>query len=579
MQLQPFFGSLFTRTGAVACLLTALLSCTYSPGGQDANVIVVGAGIAGLSAALEASAVGARVIVIERNSVGGGHAVKAGGFALVDTALQREKGIQDSPDLAYRDLFRWGKDPDPFWTRYYVEHSGTDVYDWLTDMGVTFKVILDTPESTVPRFHFTRGTAVNVIVPMLRKALLDPNIEFIWNTRVTELARSRGKITGVFTVNERDGSKQRFSAATTILATGGFQNDLKMVRENWPRDKALPKQFYKGAGTFATGDGYRFATWAGADMRNMDRQVTFYSGAPDPTDPSGLNGVYVENPAAIWLASDGRRFVNESANSKEVAAAVSELKPVSYWLIFDAKGSRRLNVRDALALNSKSVRDQILTNPKITATADTLDALARQAGLPAHGLTTSIETWNRMIQVGTDFKYGRFEPGNKATYIRAINEPPYFALRVYPLTRKSMGGPAINTEAQVVDASGLPIPGLYAAGELTGVAGINGQYGGSGTFLGPSVITGRVAGRSAGRASLLVADPVKYRPQETSDAVLSNMVPGFDLPGHWHYDAVHRLVFAQDYTCNRCHTDFANMRMANKSAEMQARLNTCANCH
>jgi len=579
MQPQPLTGSFITRVTSVAYLLTTLFGCTYGTGGQDADVIVVGAGIAGLSAALEASATGARVLVIEKNSIGGGHAVKAGGFALVDTALQRAKGIQDSPDLAYRDLFSWGEDPDPYWTRYYVDHSGPDVYDWLTDMGVQFKVILDTPESSVPRFHFTRGTAVNVIIPMLRKALLDPNIDFMWNTQVTELAKSRGKITGVFTTNERDGRKQRISAATTILATGGFQNDLKMVRDNWPADTGKPRQIYKGAGQFATGDGYRFAQWAGADMRNMDRQVTFYSGVPDPRDPAGSKGLYAESPAAIWLAGDGRRFVNESANSKQVAAAVGQLEPMSYWLVFDAKGSRRFNVRDALSVNSQSLRDEILADPNLTAAADTLDKLARQSGLPAHGLKTSIETWNRMIEVGTDFKFDRFKPSNKATYLRTISEPPYYALRVYPLTRKSMGGPAINIHGQVVDDSGLPIAGLYAAGELTGVAGINGQHGGSGTFLGPSVITGRVAGGAAAKASLITEGPTPYRSRKRDTGEISDTTPDFGLPGYWHYDAVHRLVFEQAYTCDQCHVSGSPIRMANKSAEMQVRLNTCTKCH
>ena len=163
--------------------------------------------------------------------------------------------------------------------------------------------------------------------------------------------------------------------------------------------------------------------------------------------------------------------------------------------------------------------------------------------------------------------------------MRTIDEPPFFTLRVYPLTRKSMGGPAINIQAQVVDDSGIPIPGLYAAGELTGVAGINGKYGGSGTFLGPSVITGRVAGRSAGLASLVLADPIKYRPRDTSGDVLTSASPDFDKPGYWHYDAVHRLAFEKAYTCDKCHSNMSTIRMANKAAQMQARLNTCTNCH
>ncbi len=310
----------FARSLPVLAGLLLAQACSQVDAPRDADVIVAGAGIAGLSAALEAADTGARVLVIDTNSVGGGHAVKAGGFALVDTALQREKGIEDSPDLAYRDLVRWGENPDPYWSRHYAEHSAAEVYDWLTGLGVEFRMVLPTPDATVPRFHFTRGTAVNAVVPMLRKALLHPGIRFVWNTRVTALAKARGQIIGVYTVNERNGVKQEWRAPATVLATGGFQSNLSMVRMNWPDDKALPAQIFAGAGRYATGDGYALAEWAGAEMRNMDRQVTFYTGVPDPRAPAGGKALYVENPASIWLDGNGRRFMDESADDKTVAA-------------------------------------------------------------------------------------------------------------------------------------------------------------------------------------------------------------------------------------------------------------------
>jgi predicted oxidoreductase len=578
MQPQPHIGQFFPRLVAYSLLLLGLGSCTQMQTGPDADVLVVGAGIAGLSAALEAAAEGARVVVLETNSVGGGHAVRAGGLALVDTALQRSKGIEDSPALAFRDLFRWGEDPDPYWTRYYVENSATEVYDWLTAMGVEFSVLLKTPQDSVPRFHFTRGTAVNVVLPMLRKALLDPNIRFVWNTEVTAIAKARGQITGVFSVNERDGSLKEWRATTTVLATGGFQNNLAMVRDNWPADQKSPAQIYKGAGHFANGDGHRLAVWAGGQVRDMDRKVTFYSGVPHPNDPAGNRGLYAENPAAIWLAANGRRFMNEAADSKEVAAAVSSLDNASYWLVFDSRGSRRLNVRDALAVNRQYRRDEILANPNITQQANSLTQLARQTGISPHSLRTSVETWNRMVDVGTDFQYGRFAPDNKPTYIAAIRQPPYYAIRVYPLTRKSMGGPVTDLRAQVVDNTNLVIGGLYAAGELTGVAGINGSFGGAGTFLGPSVLTGRLAGRSAARDALAAGRANAYRKPAKPPQRQSREVPNFGLPGFWHYDAVHRMASDKAYTCDRCHSG-PQMKMANKPSDMLARLSTCTSCH
>ena len=154
--------------GFVACIV--LGGCMRPEPKPDADVIVIGTGIAGLSAALEASAAGRTVLLIDANSVGGGHAVKAGGFALVGTPLQERKGYRDSPEIAARDLLAWGEDADAEWVRRYVTASRTEVHDWLTGFGVRWGFILDTPEHSVPRFHFANGAALNVVVPMMRAA-------------------------------------------------------------------------------------------------------------------------------------------------------------------------------------------------------------------------------------------------------------------------------------------------------------------------------------------------------------------------------------------------------------------------
>ncbi|MGI9290273.1 MAG: FAD-dependent oxidoreductase, partial [Gammaproteobacteria bacterium] len=340
MSIKPLCKFLLLLT-----LSILFISCTPVEVQPDADVIVVGGGIAGLAAALEAADQGASVLIIEANSVGGGHAVKAGGFAMVDTALQRSKGISDSADLAWRDLQRWGEDADPYWTRRYVEESATEVYDWLTDMGVQFSIVLDTPEDSVPRFHFTRGTAARVVIPMMRKALMNPRIAFQWNTRASKLITSDNVITGIETINERNGDRHKYLASAVILATGGFQNNLEMVRTNWPENQNEPDEIKLGAGHFATGDGYRLAEDAGAELQRMDRQVTFFQGIPDPRDENRARAIFGNNPAAIWVDDHGRRFVNESADSKTIEAAARTLEPMHFWMLFDSYGARKLNMR------------------------------------------------------------------------------------------------------------------------------------------------------------------------------------------------------------------------------------------
>ncbi len=569
------------RAGAVRTILllttawvTAwLTACTQSPGTRHADVIVVGAGIAGLSAALEASASGARVIIVDANSVGGGHAVKAGGFAIVNSALQQAKGISDNPGLAYADWLARGEDPNPYWAFRYAEHSAADVYDWLTGQGVEFKLVLPTPEDSVPRFHFTAGTAVNAVVPLLRKVLYDTNIEFLWNTRAVALARSGGKINGVQTRNERTGAKQLYRAAAVVLATGGLQSNLGEVTANWRADETAPGRLLLGAGEFATGEGHRLAAWAGAELRDMDKQVTFYNGLPNPRDPDGLRGLAAQNPAAIYVNDAGHRFMNERADDKQLELTLRGMPTPDYWLVFDSSGARRFSVRDAPWLTRDTLRTEVLDNPRVVHKADSIGALARSAGLSEHGLKTTLETWNRMVEVGEDFQFGRFGPRDPDRFAGAVTQPPYYAVRLYPMTRKNMGGPAVNLKTQVLNARGEPVPGLYAAGELTGVAGINGSYGGAGTFLGPSVYMGRIAGRAAAQAS----PPAEFytaMPRAAADPAPS---PG--APGYWHFDKAHSLVAERGYQCTMCHSDTNPMTAAAPRAVLLARLDTCVYCH
>ena len=559
------------------CVVSVSTSCTPLSPSNDADVVVVGAGIAGLAAALEAAAQGASVVVIEAASVGGGHAVKAGGFAMVDTALQRRKGIEDSAELAFKDLLAWGEDPNTYWAQRYAQESGAEVHDWLTNLGVEFVLLIPTPEHSVPRFHFTRGRAVNVVVPMLRKALQDPKIRFVWNMRATALLKSKAKITGVLGTDERTGIKQRFAADSVVLTTGGFATNLSKVRANWPADKQIPTDLLIGSGHYASGDGYRLAEWAGADLQNLDRQVIFYNGMPDPRDASSNRALHAQNSAAIWVNKQGRRFVNETADSKTVETAVSSLDPISYWVVYDANGAKRWQIRDADWLNKDTLGELILNNSEITVKADSIDELAKAAGIATHGLNTTLETWNRMVDVGTDFQHGRFTKDNNKPRAQALVTPPFYATRLYPYTRKSMGGPAINLYAQVLDESRTPIDGLFAAGELTGVAGINGKHGGSGSFLGPAVLTGRIAGASAAAASSR-SGALKRGSAAQSTQTTQSQADSTN-PGYWHFNQSHARVTELEWSCNRCHTDRHPQRMAVTANEMLNRLNTCLDCH
>ncbi len=550
---------------------------------------MIGGGIAGISAALEAETHGARVLIIEMNSVAGGHAVKAGGFALVDTPLQRAKGYRDSPEVAYRDLMAWGEDADSGWVRFYAENARTQVHDWLAGMGVKFAVLLDTPEGTVPRFHFTRGAAVNAIVPMLREALRRPRVQFVWNAEATEILRAEGRITGVRTRNLRSGAKRVYRGRTVIIATGGFESDLGRVRNAWPAQIPPPDRLLIGAGEYARGSGLRLADALGAHLTRLDHQVIFVNGLPDPRDASGEHGLLTQNPAAIWIDASGRRFTNEAAASKVTNRAVLRKSPATHWLVFDAEGVKHLTIRGAAWLSQQAIKTEILDNPVLVKRADSLAELAAAAGLPADALVETVARYNGFIERGLDTDYGRVGPGTGPDP-PAIRKAPFYAIQLYPMTRKSMGGLAIDREARVLDGASRPIPGLFACGEATGVAGINGSYGGSGTFLGPSVLIGRVAGRSAVASLPDIAGHETREPPRSALPAASRLAPPADAAalaalleqkreGYWHFGVAHALVLERKEQCRSCHTPDWPPGPANTTAQRLIQLDTCTRCH
>jgi predicted oxidoreductase len=577
---------------ALGIAAVTLGACTKREPADDADVIVIGAGIAGISAAIEAEAQGARVLVIEMNSVAGGHAVKAGGFALVDTPLQRAKGFRDSAEIAYRDLMAWGEDADPGWTRFYAENATTQVYDWLVAMGVRFAVVLDTPEDTVPRFHFTRGAAVNAVVPMLREALRRERIQFAWNAEATEILRSEDRITGVRTRNTRSAAKRVHRGRTVIIATGGFEGDLGRVRSAWPADVPPPQRLLIGAGEFARGSGLQLADPLGAGLKRLDHQAIFVNGLPDPRDSAGQHGLLTQNPAAIWVDATGRRFTNEAAASKITDRAVLRNSPATHWLIFDAPGARQLTIRGAAWLSPQTIKAEILGNAVLVRRGERIAELAAAAGLPADALTETVTRYNRFIERGLDTDYGRIGPGTGAAP-PPIRKPPFYAVQLFPMTRKSMGGLAIDREARVLDDAGRPIPGLFACGEATGVAGINGSFGGSGTFLGPSVLIGRVAGRSAvaslpdiagrdvdGPAQPLFSAPTRDgRLAPPADAAALAALLGQKREGYWHFSVSHALVLERSDKCQSCHTAAWPPGPASATEQRLAQLETCTRCH
>src|SRR5580698_11226039 len=235
---------------------TATPGADLSSATPPPDAIVVGAGISGLSAAYELAKGGARVLVVDIASVFGGHAVMAtGDLCIVGTPYQESQGFHDTPDIAYGDFMSWGEDANAKWVRYYVDHSREEIYDWLVSLGVTFEALVNPAGNSVRRTHRAKGRGIGVVSPIYAECLEQPGIAFAWNTRVESLLVDGRRIVGVATKNVRTDAKSELRAEAVVLATGGFQSNLDMVRESWPKGMPFPEHLLIGSGINSRGDG------------------------------------------------------------------------------------------------------------------------------------------------------------------------------------------------------------------------------------------------------------------------------------------------------------------------------------
>ena len=562
------------------------------PVAEPIDAIIVGSGIAGLSAAYELGRGGARVTIVDMASVFGGHAVMAtGDLCLVGTPFQAAKGLKDTPDIAFKDFLDWGEDADPAWVRYYVEHSRDEIYDWVTSLGVTFETFATPAGNSVLRTHRTKGRGIGLVSPIFGECARRPNISFLWNTRVDKLLTREGRVTGVHGKNVRTGEQRELTARVVVLATGGFQSNLDMVRESFARDVPFPERFLIGSGVNSTGSGLGLAREAGAKLTRLDHQWNYITGLPDPRYPGTNRGLHAVNADSVWVNADGQRFLAERSSAKFGFPVVARQKGATYWSIFDEASKRSFWVAGSDWGSFETIEKLIFADPAVVKSAPTLEELAGKCGLPAAALQSTIERFNRMVDKGVDEEFQRFGPG-KDYEPRKLGQPPYYCVQFFPLTRKSMGGVAIDRSGHVLDASDRIIPGLYAAGELTGLAGINGKAALEGTFLGPSIITGRVAGRTAlTEIGSKPEPPPRERPapspspQEGTNGACTTCHPLATLverprEGYWHFEKVHRVVLEKQWDCPKCHAELGTRFDASRHhIDRLAQVQVCRFCH
>ena len=437
------------------------------------DIVVIGAGGAGLSASIKASQGGAKVILLEKQGTVGGNTISAtGGLNAAETSVQKKLGIADSKDQFYKDTMKGGYNlNNPELVRNMVEEAPETV-DWLISVGVDLSDVGKMAGSTNSRTHRPQGgAAVGAhMVPVLEKAAVNAGVDLRKSSKVVDIIKKDGRAAGV--IVEKNGKKYTIAAKAVIIATGGFGANPDMVVKYKSDLKGFGTTNHKGA----TGDAFAWIEKFNAGLTQMDQIQTHPTVVPS-------NGMMiteaVRGNGAIMINREGKRFGSEMATRDVMSAAVLSQTGGTAYLVFDT------SVRKSLKAIEGYVKQGLLTE------GETPEELAKKLGIPSEALVETIKRYNGFVASGNDGDFGR--KGSEMP--RALSEGPYFAVEVAPAIHHTMGGIVINKKAEVLDVNGRPVPGLYAAGEVTG--GIHGGNRLGGNAVADICVYGKIAADSA----------------------------------------------------------------------------------
>lgn len=447
----------------------------------DVDVVVVGAGAAGLAAANTALEAGANVLVLEKVGVTGGSTTRSGGKILgAGTPWQEAQGYEDTPEMMYDYLMSFDRDGimDEDLVRAFCENSAENI-QWLVDRGVKIQDVEPIHSSLTPwRVHNveggggqTSGHGGQFCVP-LTNAYEQAGGKIIYNCRANELLTDEsGAVVGV-KAEKSDGSTVTVNAPAVILATGGYAHNEEMLAKY---NDFLPTNAYSGVPMTNVCDGIEMATAVGA--KNFD--------AP------GLQLVYVSydcycginEESGLIVSEDGDRVVNEWSYQSHVAQALADADSTCGYYITASKDGQCVEPYPTLAGGI-----QIESVPH----ASSIEELAGLIGMDPAVLQATVDRYNELCAKGSDDDFGK-----PAEYMIPVEGDTYYAFRMTPGSSVTFGGLQIDTGAHVLDTNDQPIPGLYAAGEVAFTGLFDAEYPCCGMAIGSAIYYGRVAAANA----------------------------------------------------------------------------------
>ena len=473
--IRAAFGDALAKAGVDASTLVKQVAAQTAEKTQetrDVDVVIVGAGGAGMSAAITAKQQGKTVLLLEKMPYVGGNTTKAtGGMNAAETHYQAEQGITDSVEQFVEDTMKGGHNiNNPDLVRTLAEKSA-DAINWLDEIGAPLPKVSFSGGATNARIHAPAdGSGVGgYLVNCFSETMEKLGIEVLLETKANEIIMVDGAAAGVKA--ESPDKELTINAKAVILTTGGFGANEEMYCTYRPDLRGTVTTNAPGA----TGDGIVMAQAVGADLVDID-QIQLHPTVEQATSMLITEGV--RGDGAILVNQSGVRFVNELQTRDVVSAAELEQEGQYAYVIFDQ------NLRGGLKATEKYIKNGIVTE------GETIEALAEKLGIDPAVLAKTLADWNDAVAAGEDKEFGR-----TTGMEHDLSKAPYYAIKVAPGIHHTMGGVKINTNTQVIDTNGNVIPGLFAAGEVTG--GVHGGNRIGGNAVADIVVYGRIAGANA----------------------------------------------------------------------------------
>lgn len=445
------------------------------------DVVVIGAGGAGLTAAITAKQGGASVVILEKNGFAGGNTmVSGGGLNVAGSDLQQKKGIADSTEKFTEDTLKGGDNKNNPALVGIMARSSVAAYNWLRDdIGVPFiqERVQQFGGHSVPRACIPVGNTGYTITDALLKKCEQMGIDIFYQTKAVKLVKENDSVSAVEA--ENGGKTVTFKANKgVVLATGGFGANVTMRTKY---NSAYGEEYKTTCIQAAQGDGIVMALDIGAKLVDMDYIQVYPTCNP-------LTGIisYVANSrfdGAVLVNKEGHRFTNEGGRRDVISQAILAQTGKCAYLVW---GSEIESVGNMTQIHSKEFEQ--MKEMKLIVQADSLEDAAKEAGLDVQAFLAEIAEYNSFVDGKKDPKY------QKTGAFRKIENAPFYIQTVTPSTHHTMGGVAIDESTRVQSEAGGTIGNLCAAGEVVG--GIHGTNRLGGNAITDVVVFGRIAGKT-----------------------------------------------------------------------------------